>query len=267
MALTSEQQTSHLSRLQQEILPWDYYRIGTSEEEDAVKPAGNRTLREVPQTFTSVDEYVNVFEPLVLEECAAQLGRTDDDEDQRAAVIGAVEKSERVNGFHVVRFALREEAAREFRDNDVFLLSKFDPFEDEEFDDDDEDEEGDEEEGGDGDDAKKKKNKKSETSAKRAAVLADDHPDAAFLTGAAGASNKRAADAFAPDDDREWRRAYALGFVDAKERKERVRVRFFLPDSPNTSRLSARAGETLDDADYARFRSVRNALARGKGAW
>ena len=93
MALTSEQQTSHLSRLQQEILPWDYYRIGTSEEEDAVKPAGNRTLREVPQTFTSVDEYVNVFEPLVLEECAAQLGRTDDDEDQRAAVIGAVEKS------------------------------------------------------------------------------------------------------------------------------------------------------------------------------
>ena len=51
MALTTEQQTSHLSRLQQEVLTWDYYRMGG--EEDAGASSG-RTLREVPYTFASI---------------------------------------------------------------------------------------------------------------------------------------------------------------------------------------------------------------------
>ena len=34
MALTTEQQTSHLSRLQQEILAWDYYRMGGEDQSE-----------------------------------------------------------------------------------------------------------------------------------------------------------------------------------------------------------------------------------------
>ena len=43
MALTTEQQTSHLSRLQQEILAWDYYRMGG--EDDPGAAAGRTLLR------------------------------------------------------------------------------------------------------------------------------------------------------------------------------------------------------------------------------
>ena len=58
MALTTEQQTSHLSRLQQEILAWDYYRMGGEDDPGA---AAGRTLREVPKTFASINEYLDVF--------------------------------------------------------------------------------------------------------------------------------------------------------------------------------------------------------------
>ena len=123
MALTTEQQTSHLSRLQQEVLTWDYYRMGG--EEDAGASSG-RTLREVPYTFASITEYLDVFEPLVLEECAAQLVRGDE-EDIHPSTIGAVFRSERREGFHVVQFILGEEAMSEFHDNDLILVSKTDP--------------------------------------------------------------------------------------------------------------------------------------------
>ena len=35
--------------------------------------------------------------------------------------------SERLDGFHVVKFVLGEEAMREFRDNDLVLVAKTDP--------------------------------------------------------------------------------------------------------------------------------------------
>jgi hypothetical protein len=51
MSLTAEQQTSHLSRLQQEVLAWDYYRMGGEDDPGA---SGRRTVREVPNKFTSI---------------------------------------------------------------------------------------------------------------------------------------------------------------------------------------------------------------------
>ena len=123
MALTTEQQTSHLSRLQQEILAWDYYRMGGEDDPGA---AAGRTLREVPKTFASINEYLDVFEPLVLEECAAQVCRGEEG-DTRPSNVGAVLSSERLDGFHVVKFVLGEEAMREFRDNDLVLVAKTDP--------------------------------------------------------------------------------------------------------------------------------------------
>ena len=70
MALTAAQQTNHLSNLQREVLCWDYWRLGT-EEDTRVE----RELKEVPSTFKSIQEYINIFEPLILEECAAQVVR------------------------------------------------------------------------------------------------------------------------------------------------------------------------------------------------
>ena len=51
MALTTEQQTSHLSRLQQEVLSWDYFTMDDGQtRSDAAR---RRALRDVPKTFAS----------------------------------------------------------------------------------------------------------------------------------------------------------------------------------------------------------------------
>lgn len=222
MALTTEQQTSHLSRLQQEVLTWDYYRMGG--EDDAGASSG-RTLREVPYTFAGITEYLDVFEPLVLEECAAQLVRGDE-EDVHPSTIGAVFRSERREGFHVVQFILGEEAMSEFHDNDLILVSKTDPAADQNEHDDDK-----------GDD----KGAKDE-------ARDDAEEDAA-------------------DAEDGLRRVYALGYVDGRDSRNMMRVRFYLPEpaakvTGNTAHKGA-----LGEEDYARFRAVRNALASPRGAW
>ena len=182
MALTTEQQTSHLSRLQQEVLTWDYYRMGG--EDDAGASSG-RILREVPYTFAGITEYLDVFEPLVLEECAAQLVRGDE-EDVHPSTIGAVFRSERREGFHVVQFILGEEAMSEFHDNDLILVSKTDPAADQNVHDDDE-----------GDDK------------------GDDKDEA-----------KDDAEEDAADAEDGLRRVYALGYVDGRDSRNMMRVRF-----------------------------------------
>ena len=225
MALTTEQQTSHLSRLQQEVLTWDYYRMGG--EDDAGASSG-RTLREVPYTFAGITEYLDVFEPLVLEECAAQLVRGDE-EDVHPSTIGAVFRSERREGFHVVQFILGEEAMSEFHDNDLILVSKTDPAADQtEHDDDKGDDKGDK----DGRDEAKD----------------DAEEDSA-------------------DAEDGLRRVYALGYVDGRDSRNMMRVRFYLPEpaakvTGNTAHKGA-----LGEEDYARFRAVRNALSSPRGAW
>ena len=226
MALTTEQQTSHLSRLQQEVLTWDYYRMGG--EDDAGASSG-RILREVPYTFAGITEYLNVFEPLVLEECAAQLVRGDE-EDVHPSTIGAVFRSERREGFHVVQFILGEEAMSEFHDNDLILVSKTDPAADQNVHDDDE-----------GDDKGDDKDDKDE-------AKDDAEEDAA-------------------DAEDGLRRVYALGYVDGRDSRNMMRVRFYLPEpaakvTGNTAHKGA-----LGEEDYARFRAVRNALASPRGAW
>jgi senataxin len=128
MALTTEQQTSHLSRLQQTVLSWDYFTMDDGQtRSDATR---KRALRDVPKTFASVNEYLDVFEPLVLEECAAQISRGDEEETRRSgrgSPIGAVFRSTRVDGFHVVQFILGEDQMAGFHDNDLILVSKTDP--------------------------------------------------------------------------------------------------------------------------------------------
>ena len=304
MALTTEQQTSHLSRLQQEVLAWDYYRLLSGPRgRGGASRRGGRALRDVPRTFASVHEYLDVFEPLVLEECAAQIARGDEEEPRRSD-IGAVFRTDRVDGFHVVRFILGEDAMARFHDNDLILVSK-EPFSDE-----------------------------AETGALRAAAAEEDgreHEDADEETaGDRSESNPKPPGSpsrpFARED-----RTHALGYVDGRDSRNAMRVRFFLPEpraalaasadarrrkkaaaaggggggppeeEPNvtTKRTNRRgaaaaaqkaaaqkattdaleaaedgstpggggAGAPEEARDLARFRSVRNALASPGGAW
>ena len=223
MVLTTEQQTSHLSRLQQEVLTWDYYRMGG--EEDAGASSG-RTLREVPYTFASITEYLDVFEPLVLEECAAQLVRGDE-EDIHPSTIGAVFRSERREGFHVVQFILGEEAMSEFHDNDLILVSRAGPAAT--FKTPDEDK-GDRED----------KNDKADK--------ADKAEDGATRRGRRGRRGRSP-----PRLRARLRRRPRLAKHDARS---------FLPPQPAAKVTGNIAHKgALGDEDYARFRAVRNTLA------
>ena len=272
MALTTEQQTSHLSRLQQEVLSWDYFTMDDGQtRSDAAR---RRALRDVPKTFASVTEYLDVFEPLVLEECAAQIARGGDEEETRPAgnagvgsTIGAVFSSQRVDGFHVVQFILGEEQMAGFHDNDVILVSKTDPEEalpetGRDVDDDDDDD--------DDDDAKK-------TSSSRKTSTDDPHGD--------------------PVEG--LHDVHALGYVDGRDSRNMMRVRFYLPEPSSASVLGGAADRTAtnrkdikggkdgkdgkdgnrkdrkdravqdgkSEGDFVRFRAVRNALASPKSAW
>ena len=241
MALTTEQQTSHLSRLQQEILAWDYYRMGGEDDPGA---AAGRTLREVPKTFASINEYLDVFEPLVLEECAAQVCRGEEG-DARPSNVAAVLRSERVDGFHVVKFVLGEEAMREFRDNDLILAAKTDPAPDAE--------------------TKTNDPKKEATTGK------GDKDKAVEGGNASGGKKDKKGDAKEDadgDDERAsaYENMYALGFVDGRDSRNVMRVRFHLPEAGGGHGVFKRRAALMDD-DFTRFRSMRNALATPKKAW
>ena len=277
MALTTEQQTSHLSRLQQEVLSWDYFTMDDGQtRSDAAR---RRALRDVPKTFASVTEYLDVFEPLVLEECAAQIARGGDEEETRpaghdASTIGAVFSSQRVDGFHVVQFILGEEQMAGFHDNDVILVSKTDP------------EEALPETGRDADaddadadaDAKKTSSSQKTSTTHVPNVVDDPHGD--------------------PIEG--LHDVHALGYVDGRDSRNMMRVRFYLPepssafsvlggaaDRTATNRKDIKGGKGGKDGkdgnrkdrkdravqdgksegDFVRFRAVRNALASPKSAW
>ena len=63
-----EEQAAVLSRFQAVVLAWDYWELRKPRK--AAVP-----LRRVPTRFGSFKEYVDVFEPLILEECRAQVLR------------------------------------------------------------------------------------------------------------------------------------------------------------------------------------------------
>jgi senataxin len=268
MALTTEQQTSHLSRLQQEVLSWDYFTMDDGQtRSDATR---KRALRDVPKTFASVNEYLDVFEPLVLEECAAQISRGDEEETRRSSgsPIGAVFRSTRVDGFHVVQFILGEDAMAGFHDNDLILVSKTDP-----------------------NDALPER-----ALDRRADADADDSSDATEDDGKAKSKSTRTTSTSVDDqhgDPEGLHNVHALGYVDGRDSRNMMRVRFFLPEPSSAVRSAVKTPATREtvsrkppggkrgkdakenektqdgksEEDFVRFRAVRNALASPKSAW
>lgn len=213
-----------------------------------------KKLRDVPNTFSSVNEYLEVFQPLVLEECAAQIARGDEDVDLRengASTIGAVFTAKRVDGFHVVQFILSEDAMGHFHDNDLILVSKTDPNEELEL-------------------VDEKGKNAGTTSSKNGDIIDDPYGDPALL-----------------------HNVHALGYVDGRDSRNMMRVRLFLPEpvsrvvgggggiATTTSKGSGKKRGSGDDKNsksdsqknknsddqYTRFRMVRNALSSPKSAW
>ncbi|XP_007023652.2 PREDICTED: uncharacterized protein LOC18595576 isoform X2 [Theobroma cacao] len=87
-------------------------------------------LREVPVSFQSPEQYVNIFQPLVLEEFKAQLHNSflemSSWEDMYCGTISVL-SVERVDDFHLVRFVYEGDdstASKSFSENDLVLLTK-----------------------------------------------------------------------------------------------------------------------------------------------
>ena len=278
MALTTEQQTSHLSRLQQEVLSWDYFTMDDGQtRSDATR---KRALRDVPKTFASVNEYLDVFEPLVLEECAAQISRGDEEETRRSSgsTIGAVFRSTRVDGFHVVQFILDADAMAGFHDNDLILVSKTNP------------NEALPERAPDGRDA-------AHIDAAHIDADAETEDDPKSKSKSTLKTSTSIDDPSAGDPEG-LHNVHALGYVDGRDSRNMMRVRFFLPEpssavrsAVSTTFLTFLTRETISrkppvvkrgketdanevreqdgksEEDFVRFRAVRNALASPKSAW
>ena len=131
---------SHLSSLQRRVLAWDYFAIRGDEddgEDDVTRDAAAAARRDassstahhvrcvdVPLTFTSAREYVETYEPLLLEEAAAIVRRGEDDEKERRSRVAGVVEVSRAEEFHSAKFALVDTDASEFHDNDLVLLSR-----------------------------------------------------------------------------------------------------------------------------------------------
>ncbi|KAL0052040.1 hypothetical protein WJX82_006920 [Trebouxia sp. C0006] len=84
-------------------------------------------FKKVPVTFASVQEYIAVFEPLVLEECGALLVRGNEEALNMQAHQAVVAITSLQDEFLVSRIAMDEGVARDYSDNDFILLSKDDP--------------------------------------------------------------------------------------------------------------------------------------------
>ncbi|PON78563.1 P-loop containing nucleoside triphosphate hydrolase [Parasponia andersonii] len=87
-------------------------------------------LKEVPVSFESPEEYIDIFRPLILEEFKAQLQSSFQEnpswEEMYFGVVSVL-AVERVDDFHLVRFAHDDDdstSSRSFSENDLVLLTK-----------------------------------------------------------------------------------------------------------------------------------------------
>ncbi|XP_024537137.1 probable helicase MAGATAMA 3 [Selaginella moellendorffii] len=119
---------SHHTKLQKILLRWDYIQLLAQSKAPETKKRKNRVsapvLPTVPQTFASLEDYIAVFEPLLLEECRAQIVRGDDDGGAAECHVAALTHCEKVNEFYSAKVAVRAEIGELFPDNELILITK-----------------------------------------------------------------------------------------------------------------------------------------------
>lgn len=113
-----------VNRFHRILLSWDYYALCQRAEEGK---GVYDTLRSVPNTFASIQEYKEVFEPLLLEEAGAQVLRGIEEGcviEPHPAVVATCSKD---GDFHIARISVQEDVAKQMTDNDLLLLTKDHP--------------------------------------------------------------------------------------------------------------------------------------------
>ena len=101
----------NLNEMHKEILAWDLFKM--------LENNAMYTLRDVPLCFGSIDEYLDIFEPLLLEECRAQTLRnlhaaTESDHHLELAAVEANEP------FRLLHFEMPQQASRSSEDRALF---------------------------------------------------------------------------------------------------------------------------------------------------
>ncbi|KAI8466872.1 MAG: AAA domain-containing protein [Monoraphidium minutum] len=116
------------NRLHEIVLAWDYFRLWARQEQGL---GVFDSLKAVPDTFDSIEEYKAVFEQLLLEEAGALVLRGVEEGELLEPHPSAVARSEkaraRAGRFQVVTVVVNEEVGRKIMDNDLMLLSKENP--------------------------------------------------------------------------------------------------------------------------------------------
>lgn len=84
---------------------------------EEVAPAG---LRSVPSSFSGMEEYLAVYEPLLLEECRAQILRGQEDAGGAAAHRARILQSEAANQFTFVKLQVDEQVQFDLRQSLCF---------------------------------------------------------------------------------------------------------------------------------------------------
>jgi len=116
-----------VKELHRAVLSWDFFSLASSEDED--DPGSlSKLLEAVPDRFGESSEYVQVFKPLLLQEVRAQLAQTSM-EYESASSKGKLLNVDCVDDFHVLSFEVTKPPEQRISENDVLLISKFNPTE------------------------------------------------------------------------------------------------------------------------------------------
>ncbi|PSC70977.1 putative helicase MAGATAMA 3 [Micractinium conductrix] len=118
----------YATQLQDILISWDYWELERKMAEGGGPIA---ELPTIPKQFATVDDYVRVFEPLLLEECAAQMLRGQEEgqvlTSQPAVVAATQARQSGDDESQLVRLTLPPGVSSTFHDNDMLLLSRDNP--------------------------------------------------------------------------------------------------------------------------------------------
>eukprot|EP00878_Enallax_costatus_P007720 GHUV01008081.1.p1 GENE.GHUV01008081.1~~GHUV01008081.1.p1 ORF type:complete len:869 (+),score=299.72 GHUV01008081.1:2923-5529(+) len=110
------------------LLSWDYFELCQRAEDGK---GVYDTLQQVPNTFSSIQHYKEVFEPLLLEEAGAQVLRGIEEGVEIKPYKAVVAACTKDNDFHIARITVEQDVAKKFTDNDLVLLTKDHPHDEE----------------------------------------------------------------------------------------------------------------------------------------
>lgn len=116
-----------LGPLHQQILSWDYHATGNQPVVQKTGKVFVTNTRPVPDTFNSVKEYQQVFEPLLMLECWQNIQRSKMEANDKPFKITLANKTLVGNGAYEVRASLPVSSWQECKigDSDVLILSYF----------------------------------------------------------------------------------------------------------------------------------------------